>query len=104
MDEIQEAVGQLIGNIQPEALDAAVQPMAEDTFLAADKLPVGGVFLIYFWQGVKAPPAFVAFGELDKVELAAVRALLALIGPQGGIASLPVKVEAVAAYMGKDPV
>ena len=104
-DLLDEAVGQLVGHIQPEARSPAVQPGVDDAALPGDERHIGGVLLVDLGQGLEAPPAAVpALVPGGKVVPAAVRRVLVPPGAAAAVPALPVEVEAVRTGVAEHPV
>ena len=63
-DVADEAVRQLVGNVQPPAGSAAPQPAAHHAVLAAEKFPERGIVFLHVREIGHVPPAFVAVAVL----------------------------------------
>src|SRR5699024_6928819 len=104
-DLFDEAVGQLVGHVQPEAGRAPAEPGVDDAALAGDECDVGGGLLVYLGQGLEAPPAAVAAGiPGGKVVPAAVGGVLVPPGAAAAVPPLLVEVEAVRPGVAEHPV
>ena len=101
---VQEGVGQLVGHVQPPAGGPRRQPLADDALFPIDVGVVAGVGLLDVGQGVEVPPAVVGIGPLPEGVPGVIGGLLGVVGPGGGVAPLPVEVDAVAACVAEHPV
>ena len=98
-------IRQLVGHVQPPAPGPGPQPAAQDGLLALDDevLPAR-VPLVHLGQRAEVPPAAVVVGEGAEVIPAKIRALLALVRAQAGIAAIAVEVDAVGPGVGEDAI
>src|SRR5699024_1520322 len=104
-DLLDEAVGQFVGHVQPEARRPPAQPGVDDAAFSGDEPGVRGVLLVYFGQGLEAPPAAVAALVVGgEIVPGAVGGMGVPPGPLAAIAPFLVEVDAVRAGVAEHPV
>ena len=101
---VQKAVGQLVCNIQPKPIRTKAHPESQHPVICADEIQISWFLFVDVGQRVDSPPAVIAVGILLKLIPFPVRALRIPKSAAVSVSSFPVKINAVAASVGKHSV